>query len=70
MRICFIICGQPRCIDLVLKNIEELRKLNDQLKTNEINKLQTNLNEIIINIETNTKKIKELTDLIINDKTK
>lgn len=24
MKICFIICGQPRCIDLVLKNIEEL----------------------------------------------
>jgi len=24
MRICFIICGQPRCIDLVIKNIEEL----------------------------------------------
>jgi hypothetical protein len=56
--------------DILLKNIEELRKLNDQLKTNEINKLQSNLNEIVINIETNTKKIKELTDLIINDKTK
>ena len=24
MRLCFIICGQPRSIDLVLKNIEEL----------------------------------------------
>ena len=26
MKICFIICGQPRSIDLVLKNIEELFK--------------------------------------------
>jgi hypothetical protein len=24
MRICFIICGQPRSIDLVIKNIENL----------------------------------------------
>ena len=24
MKICFIICGQPRCIDLVLKNIDEI----------------------------------------------
>lgn len=56
--------------DSLLQNIEQLRKLNDPLKINEINNLQKKLNEIISSIEQNTKKIEELNNIIINDKTK
>lgn len=70
MRICFIICGQPRCIDLVLKNIEELF-YNHQINyyiclTNNYKNYEKeynynfNINDIIIN-----NKIKKL--LLVND---
>jgi uridine kinase len=70
MRICFIICGQPRSIDLVIKNIEELFKdhqmnynicLTNNYKDyeNEYN-YNFNINEIIKN-----NKIKKL--LLVND---
>ena len=56
--------------DSLLKNIEQLLKLNDPIKKNEINNLQKKLNEIVSAIEQNTKKIEELNNIIINDKTK
>jgi len=70
MRICFIICGQPRSIDLVIKNIDELFK-NHQINyyiclTNNYKDYETeynynfNINDIISN-----NKIKKL--LLIND---
>ena len=70
MRICVIICGQPRCIDLVLKNIEELF-YNHQINyyiclTNNYKEYEKeysynfNINNIITN-----NKIKKL--LLVND---
>jgi len=70
MRICFIICGQPRSIDLVIKNIDELFK-NHQINyyiclTNNYKDYEKeynynfNINDIIIN-----NKIKKL--LLVND---
>jgi len=70
MKICFIICGQPRSIDLVLKNIEELFKehqinyyicLTNNYKDYEKEyNYNFNINDIITN-----NKIKKL--LIVND---
>ncbi len=70
MKICFIICGQPRSIDLVLKNIEDLFKdhqinyficLTNNYKDYEKEyNYNFNINEIIKN-----KKIKKL--LLVND---
>jgi uridine kinase len=70
MKICFIICGQPRSIDLVLKNIEELFKehqinyyicLTNNYKDYEKEyNYNFNINEIIKN-----NKIKKL--LLVND---
>ena len=70
MRICFIICGQPRSIDLVIKNIDELfqeHKINYYLcLTNNYKDYEKeynynfNINDIISN-----NKIKKL--LLVND---
>ena len=70
MKICFIICGQPRSIDLVIKNIEELFK-NHQINyyiclTNNYKDYEKeynynfNINDIITN-----NKIKKL--ILVND---
>ena len=70
MKICFVICGQPRSIDLVIKNIDELFK-NHQINyyiclTNNYKDYEKeyncnfNINDIITN-----NKIKKL--LLIND---
>jgi uridine kinase len=70
MKICFIICGQPRSIDLVIKNIDELFE-NHQINyyiclTNNYKNYEKeyNYNFNINNIITNNK-IKKL--LLIND---
>ncbi len=56
--------------DILLKEIENLLTLNNPLKKNEIQKLQTNLNALLIIIDNNTKKIEELNDIITKDKNK
>jgi uridine kinase len=70
MKICFIICGQPRCIDLVLKNIDEIffdHKINYYIcLTNNYKDYEKeyNYNFNINNIITNNKIIKLL---LVND---
>jgi uridine kinase len=70
MKICFIICGQPRCIDLVIKNIEELfyeNQINYYIcLTNNYKDYEKeyNYNFNINNIITNNKIIKLL---LVND---
>jgi hypothetical protein len=56
--------------DSLLQNIDQMRRLNDPLKINEINNLQNNLTAILDTIDKNTKKIEELNNIIINDKSK
>jgi len=56
--------------DTILQNIEDLRRLNNPIKANDIVKLQNLLNVILNSIDKNTKKIEELSNYINNDKTK
>jgi uridine kinase len=70
MKICFLICGQPRCIDLVLKKIEELfidHKISYYIcLTNNFKDYENEYNNIFnINNINDNKNIKSL--LLIND---